>query len=102
MLIRLDENYVCLLARVLQAKMLAELAPSRRRVRAVRARRLLLAVHLDDVLAQRLLRHEHLAAFGARNVAYVVVHLDVVVETALLVRRKVALVALQHRHFVVH
>lgn len=103
MLVRLDENDARLLARrVVLAEVLVELAPSRCRVRAVRARHLLLAVHLDDVLAQRLFRHEHLAALAARNVAYVVVHLDVVVEPALLVRREVALVALQHRHFVVH
>lgn len=85
-----------------RADVFLELALDGGRIGAVRAGEVLLAVDLDDVLTQGLLRHEHLAALGTRNIADVVVHLDVVVEAAFLVCRETALIALHDQHLLVH
>ena len=101
---RIDESRrrVWILVTVERTNVFLELALDGSRVRTVRTGEVLLSVDLDDVLAQGLLRDEHLTTLGAWNIAYVAVHLDVVVEAALLVRCETALITFHHQHLLVH
>lgn len=101
---RIDESHcgVRILVGVERADVFLELALDSSRIGAVRAGEVLLAVDLDDVLAQGLLRDKHLATLGTWNITDVAVHLDVVVEAAFLVRCEAALIALHDQHLLVH